>query len=1312
MVTNLQVVQRCERSPQPAAKFAGQQPPMEPALQELLARVGLASQAPDFAARRFCSVKQLAQPPGLSEQDLGFLKPLQRRKFRAALADAAIQAAADDDADDDWAQAAAAATRRSRLTADDVPGFGGDIGSSNSSGSGDSGRAEALRRPSQGVDEVELLGVEWVEVQTGKRTNTTVDDDNDTHVDSNISSKSNNMGASSSSNRSSSLFASRKKSSRHSSGGSRSSNSSSSNSSSISSGSSSDSSHRHHHDGSSGSNSSDRSGYAIDKLASDALAFAFAPERAVPAATIGTFVPSSSFAFDWQSEVAVEEVEVVLDDLGEGGHSDSSTDARAEALLKRVLGTAGPSAADVGALMQLADANLKLPSKTSSSGSSASNTALCVAAAAYCAQEGHGSGCLPHAPRARSLWANVDFDALCSFAAGHKALFSNTTPAQDAGCSSRHSTVSVSSDNVSKTNAAVVAGPTGGSMDARLATGPPPLEARNLPGSFLARCAQFLVGVAWYTGAASLPEPGGGGSIGDGTSSSGQRESRGSVCGCGLDAPTGVWWLRAAAGGDPIDVASALASTKANAITTNSSSRNNAATASEKTTARAGTAGPAVSSSSAEFPCVPLAWSWLGEACAAGVACGSSSGGGQDWTQAQQWFALAACRGVPDAMNGLGVCFERFCATEKGLGHSSSGSGSSSIQSDTEAGLEDRASDLKAKAAQAAAAWYLRAYEEGGLQAQRDARANLVALQASHPEVVPRLPLNPDGDDVDNAAERGHSIDDDRGAAPPMTPPSKTAVASAASAASSFSSANQPSDAGAALESSLVCCSASVVGWRASMAHGDRHLKLRREGVKAGQVVRGVVRQAPHPLQSGQHSTRSGGGSSSSGSNGSSSDAFAWWLEAKVPGRTDGLVAYLPGAPASAPPGVWTNFMPSDVTTSTVEVEPPPSTPKTLGVHAESSTPPRISHHHGDSEISAASSGLRSGSSSSLRDSKSSNYPMRLKERASAAASMIASTASAAAAHLEQRAVASAVNRVLRSPPQQVSHDDLALLAAAAGAGPYSLVASSSSALLANSASSSSSGGFSSGANSHGDSSSGSTSNSAAVVVSQPRLSRRPACTRDPLARACWAYMLRFGHGVEVDLERASALWAAVDWAQLLQLAGGPEALAASSVNADTKASKNENSITKGAHDDPTDWSTTGDANAQYLIGSIYESGKAPLPSAATSGGAPTPDKAAAVQWYRLAAAQNHPRAQHALGVCYFYGDGVDEDKAASVRWDTLAAAQGHAKAQYSLGVCYDNGEGVEQEDEEKAAEYYALAAEQVLRPPTVCSAYLSYTYY
>jgi len=72
-----------------------------------------------------------------------------------------------------------------------------------------------------------------------------------------------------------------------------------------------------------------------------------------------------------------------------------------------------------------------------------------------------------------------------------------------------------------------------------------------------------------------------------------------------------------------------------------------------------------------------------------------------------------------------------------------------------------------------------------------------------------------------------------------------------------------------------------------------------------------------------------------------------------------------------------------------------------------------------------------------------------------------------------------------------------------------------------------------------------------------------------------------------------------------------------------------------------------------------------------------------------------HPRAQHALGVCYYKGEGLPQDKRKSVELDRLAAAQGHAKAQYSLGACFDNGDGVEQENEFEAARHYALAAAQ-----------------
>ena len=1296
-----------------AAKSPGEQPLMEPALKELLARVGLASQAPDFVARRFCSVKQLAKPPGLSEQDLGFLKPLQRRKFRAALADAAMHAAADEDADDDWAQAAAAATRRSRLTADDVPGFG-DSGST-SSGSGDSLYVrEALRRPSMNVDEVEVLGVEKVEVQADNQSNANKDDTliNSTVNDSESSmtsqsSSSSNVGSASSitmaapdradsrttsvavEQKSSSNFASRKKSNRRT-GNSNNSRSSSSDTTSSNSNSSSDSSHQHHHDG--GSGSSRGSGYAIDKLADEALAFAFAPERAV--STITTVFTPSSTSLEWQSKIAVEEVEVVMDEIQED-HSVSIMNAleeRSIALLKRVLGTADPPASDIEALMQLAEATVKVPGESSNS-SGATTGNLCVAAAAYCAQEGHGSGCWPNAPRARALWAKVDFGALCDFAAGKAALHA-TTSTQDAGSSSSTSNSSSSTSSSSSNEGTVVGDPGVPAL--------PPIDSRNMPINFLARCAQFLVGVAWYTGAALLPEQCGGSGNDAGSGSSNSSPGGGNGSGGGLDPPTGVWWLRAAAGGDPSMVASAMASARAIPTTNStSSSSSSAATASDETAiAVSKPAAPAP----AEFAFVPLAWSWLGEACAAGVAGGGGgSGGGQDWTLAQQWFALAASRGVPDAMNGLGVCFERFCAVKKGP----DGSYSRCSSSDSKAGPEEQTTRDAQAAAVSAAAWYWRAYEEGGVQAQRDAWANLAALQASHPEAVPHLPLNPDNDNDDDANAsvslgRVVVVNSDYGSDdPPMTPPSKATIASAAAAveASLVSSSGEHFDSDALLlESSFVCCSAGVLGWRASMAHGDRHPKLRGDGVKAGQVVRGIVRQAPHPLQSSQQPYAKSNNRGSNGGNSaksSSGEPFAWWLEVKVPGRTDDLVAYLPGAPASAPPGAWTNFKPSKVTTlAAVEIESQPSTPKAASAHvnASAATPPRSSHFSIDGE----SSTTRISTSSSSSSEGSNKYPMSLKECASAAASTIAARATAAAASLEQLAVSSAVNRILRSPPQLVSHDDLALVAAAAGAGPSSSMVPSSSVLL--------------GSSNHASSKSSTKSSSdsrhsgpvGALVVSQPRPSRRPVSTRDPLARACWAYMLRFGHSLKVDLERASALWAAVDWAQLLQLAGGAEALTSkSTVDDNTKApksnSKNSEATAGSASrsEDTNSSGTSGDANAQYLIGSIYESGKPPLPTA-TPSGTPTPDKAAAVQWYRLAAAQSHPRAQHALGVCCFYGDGTQEDKAASVKWDTLAAAQGHAKAQYSLGVCYDNGEGVEQEDEEKAAEYYALAAEQV----------------
>ena len=57
-----------------------------------------------------------------------------------------------------------------------------------------------------------------------------------------------------------------------------------------------------------------------------------------------------------------------------------------------------------------------------------------------------------------------------------------------------------------------------------------------------------------------------------------------------------------------------------------------------------------------------------------------------------------------------------------------------------------------------------------------------------------------------------------------------------------------------------------------------------------------------------------------------------------------------------------------------------------------------------------------------------------------------------------------------------------------------------------------------------------------------------------------------------------------------------------------------------------------------------------------------------AVNWYQLAAEQDEPAAQFALGACYFYGTGVEEDLAMAKDWLQKAADQGNMDAEKLLG--------------------------------------------
>jgi len=113
------------------------------------------------------------------------------------------------------------------------------------------------------------------------------------------------------------------------------------------------------------------------------------------------------------------------------------------------------------------------------------------------------------------------------------------------------------------------------------------------------------------------------------------------------------------------------------------------------------------------------------------------------------------------------------------------------------------------------------------------------------------------------------------------------------------------------------------------------------------------------------------------------------------------------------------------------------------------------------------------------------------------------------------------------------------------------------------------------------------------------------------------------------------------------------------------------------------DLAADGDAEAQNILGAMYENGR----------GVPQ-DYAQAAAWYRKAAEQGLADAQYNLGVLYYSGQGVPQDYAQTVALLSKAAAQGLAVAQFNLGAMYHKGQGVPRSFA-KAAAWYRKAAAQ-----------------
>ena len=92
-----------------------------------------------------------------------------------------------------------------------------------------------------------------------------------------------------------------------------------------------------------------------------------------------------------------------------------------------------------------------------------------------------------------------------------------------------------------------------------------------------------------------------------------------------------------------------------------------------------------------------------------------------------------------------------------------------------------------------------------------------------------------------------------------------------------------------------------------------------------------------------------------------------------------------------------------------------------------------------------------------------------------------------------------------------------------------------------------------------------------------------------------------------------------------------------------------------------------GDADAQFHLGVMYESGQGVLRS-----------DAEVIKWYRKAAQQDDAVAQFDLGV--MYAKGVSPNHAEAALWYRLAADHGLGGAQFNLGMMYAEGQGVPQD--------------------------------
>ena len=112
----------------------------------------------------------------------------------------------------------------------------------------------------------------------------------------------------------------------------------------------------------------------------------------------------------------------------------------------------------------------------------------------------------------------------------------------------------------------------------------------------------------------------------------------------------------------------------------------------------------------------------------------------------------------------------------------------------------------------------------------------------------------------------------------------------------------------------------------------------------------------------------------------------------------------------------------------------------------------------------------------------------------------------------------------------------------------------------------------------------------------------------------------------------------------------------------------------------------SGDAAAQYQLGTLYAAGL---------GAVLRKDPGKAAEWYRKAADQGYRKAEAQLAFMYWSGFGVAQDGAKSTYWTERAAEHGDPHCQFLMGAICSDGEYGVAKDDRKAAAWYRKAADQ-----------------